>query len=180
MFDVEFPFKALICSQILSLQFHPCRLNPVCAYTVCQSTRGRQKLKLGLCVKKKKKGCFEKLNKGLNLELFWIWVLQLARHHVEYFFKEEYVDKSESHDCLATSDSQICFGFLVKTVKSIVITNSLVYRSGRCWCVLKRWHAEREKDVTITVPQWVCGLLKLSARNGELRNLYLLVFPLAF
>lgn len=72
-------------------------------------------------------------------------------------------------------------GFVVNSVKSIAITNALVYRSGRCWCVLKRCHAERrEKDVTITVPQWVCGLLKLSARNGELQNLYLLVFPLAF
>lgn len=61
-------------------------VNPSCAYTVCRSTRGRQKLKLGLCIKKG-------TNKGLNLELFWILVLQLARHgHVEYFFKEVYVE----------------------------------------------------------------------------------------
>lgn len=81
--------------------------DPFCAYT---STRGRQKLKLGLCIKKKR--CFKKVHKGLNLELFCVWFLRpTCHHHVEYFFKEEYVDKSESHDCLATSDSQICFGF---------------------------------------------------------------------
>lgn len=57
-------------------------------------------------------------------------------------------------------------GFGVNSVQSIVINNEM--QTGG------------EKDVTITVPQWVCGLLKLSARNGELQNLYLLVFPLAF
>lgn len=90
MFNIEFPFKALICGQIWSIQFHPCNRNPFCAYTVCRSTCGRQKLKLGLCIKK---GVLEENNKGLNLELFWIWVLQQARHHrVEYFFKEVYVE----------------------------------------------------------------------------------------
>lgn len=86
-------------------QFHSCKRPLLCLYFHTWKTE----IKTGIVYKKR---CFKKVHKGLNLELFCVWVLQpTCHHHVEYFFKEEYVDKSESHDCLATSDSQICFGF---------------------------------------------------------------------
>lgn len=51
MFNVEFPFKSIHMQLDFITSFIHVN-DPFCAYT---STRGRQKLKLGLCIKKKKK-----------------------------------------------------------------------------------------------------------------------------
>lgn len=69
----------------------------------------------------------------------------------------------------------VLFLWFVNLFKTIVI----IYRTCTTWfsiqsfcllywCTLQRGDIKlKKKRVTITVPQWVCGLLKLAARNDE-------------
>lgn len=46
MLDVEFPFSVDMPADFVSATICPCKLYPFCAYTVCHSMRGRQRLEL--------------------------------------------------------------------------------------------------------------------------------------